>query len=174
MKMPRMSIILVLALALTACGNRDRDVTLTNIKKTGDGPDEFTILPGKQLQTPLDFSNLPAPVPGGANLTDPNPKADGIAALGGNPVALNNAGVGAGDGALVNHARRRGADSGIRQTLATEDAEIRRRHGRVDFFRIGLTDDYTDSYKKQWLDAHNEELRLRRRNVQTPSAPPPK
>ncbi len=66
-----------------------------------------------------------------------------------------------------------GMDKFHRQTLASEDAETRRRHGRVNILRLGPVDDYTNAYKKQWLDPHNEELRLRRRNVETPSAPPP-
>ncbi len=173
MKMPRMSIILILALALSACGKRDRDVTLTRIKKTGNGPDEFAILPGKPLQTPEDYASLPAPTPGAANLTDPNPRADGIAALGGNAAALNSAGISASDGALVNHAVRYGSGPGIRQTLAAEDKETRRRHGRVNILRIGPNDDYTSAYKRQWLNATEEELRLRRRAIETPSAPPP-
>lgn len=163
----------VLALTLAACGRGD-DVTLTRIKNTGNGPDEFTVLPTKPLETPANFSELPAPTPGGANRVDTNPEAEGIAALGGNPNAVIPAGIGAADGALVNRAQRNGVDPAIRQTLAQEDKDTRRRHGRVNIFNIGPNDDYTNAYKKQWLDAYSETERMRRHGAVTPSAPPPK
>lgn len=169
------SVILVsaLALILAGCGSRDGDVTLTRIKNTGDGPDEFSVLPTKPLEIPESFNELPPPTPGGANRVDTRPEADGIAALGGNPNAVIPAGVGAADGALLNRARRNGVDPAIRQTLASEDSDTRRRHGRVNIFNIGPNDDYTNAYKRQWLDAHQENERLRRRGIVTPSAPPP-
>lgn len=168
------SVVLVsaLALVLAGCGRGDRDVTLTRIKNTGNGPDEFSVLPTRPLEMPPSFSELPPPAPGGTNRVDTNPEAEGIAALGGNPNAVIPSGVGAGDAALVNRARRAGVDPAIRQTLAQEDAETRRRHGRVNIFNIGPNDDYTNAYKRQWLDAQEETERLRRRGVVTPSAPP--
>ena len=88
MKSPRIVMVMVaLALAVSACSKRD-DIQLRKIKKTGNGPDEFAILPGKPLQAPENFTTLPTPTPGGTNLTDQNPNADGVAALGGNPAAL--------------------------------------------------------------------------------------
>ena len=171
MKMPQV-IMLILALALAACGGRGKDVTLTRIKKTGNGPDEFSILPTKPLQTPEDFAALPVPTPGAANLVDATPKADGVAALGGNPSALALAGVGAGDGALLNHTSRHGGNAGVRQVLAAEDVEIRRRRGRVNILKIGPNDDYVAAYKKQWLDPHAEQDRLRNFGIETPTAPP--
>lgn len=168
MKLPQMTI-LVLAMALTACGNRDGK--LTRIKTTGNGPDEFSILPGKALQTPENFTALPAPRPGGANLTDQNPKADGIVALGGNPGALNG-GISSSDSSLVRHSTRYGTDSTVRQTLAVEDKEVRRQYGRVNILKFGRRDDYTDAYKRQWLNSHAEQQRLRSRGVETPTAPP--
>lgn len=171
MRLPQLSI-LVLAMALTACGNRNGDVTLTRIKNTGNGPDEFSILPGKPLQAPESFSALPAPNPGGANLTDQNPKADGVVALGGNPAAQNG-GISSADVSLVRHAGRYGSQPGVRQTLRAEDQDTRRRYGRRNILRIGPTDDYTDAYKRQWLDSHQTQERLRQRGIQTPSAPPP-
>lgn len=162
-----------LALILAGCGRGGDDVTLTRIKNTGNGPDEFTVLPTKPLEQPENFSALPAPTPGGTNRVDTNPEAEGIAALGGNPNAVIPAGVGAADGALLNRARRNGVDPDIRPTLAQEDRDTRRRHGRVNIFNIGPNDDYTNAYKKQWLDGYDETERLRRRGVMTPSAPPP-
>ena len=172
MSVPRVTV-LILSLGLAACGGRGEDVTLTNIKHTGEGPDEFTVLPTRPLQTPESYSALPAPAPGSANLVDTNPKAEGVAALGGNPAALTGTAPAAADSGLVRNAGRYGAQPGIRQTLAREDAETRRKHGRVNILRLGPVDDYTNAYKRQWLDADSEEMRMRRAGVETPSAPPP-
>ena len=170
--MPRLLLMICLILGVAACGSKDGDIVLTNFKQKGKGPDEFTIIPGKPLQPPADFNVLPAPTPGGSNKTDQNPRGDGIAALGGNPGALIAGGVSAADGALVNHASRYGSNSGIRQTLRTEDVTIRRRHGRVNILNIGPNDDYATAYRRQWLDPYAEHERLRRRGIATPSAPP--
>lgn len=172
MILPRI-LTLVLILAVAACGRGDREVSLTRIKKSGDGPDEFTILPGKPLQEPESYARLPAPTPGGVNRTDQTPKADGVAALGGNPAATTSGGIRSGEATLLNHARRYGTSTGIRQTLAAEDEKIRRRHGRVNILNIGRNDDYTNAYRRQWLDPEGELQRLRRRGVLTPTAPPP-
>lgn len=172
MTMSRLVILLMLILGLTACGNRDRDIQLRKIKHTGNGPDEFSIIPGRPLQPPEDFNFLPPPTPGGANLTDQNPRGDGIAALGGDAGALVSTGIGAADGALVTHASRFGVSPGIRQTLRIEDKETRRRHGRVNIFNIGPNDDYANAYRRQWLDAYDEYYRLRRLGVDVPAAPP--
>lgn len=167
MAMPHKTILsLLVVTVLAGCSGRD-DVTLSRIRHTGNGPDEFSILPGKPLQTPENLANLPPPNPGGANLTDQNPLADGLAALGGNP----NGGT-ASNGALVNHANRFGATPSIRQTLAAEDKELRRQHGRVDILRFLPGDDYVQAYRREWLDAYAEEEWMRNRGVLTPASPP--
>lgn len=172
MAMSRKTVLaLLVATVLAGCGGRD-DVTLARIRHTGSGPDEFSIMPGKPLQTPGDYASLPSPTPGGANLTDQNPLADGVIALGGNPAALNVGAPSPRDNALVNHASRYGATADIRQALAEEDKDLRRRHGRVNILRLGPKDDYTNAYKRQWLDAYGEERRLRRNGTATPSSPP--
>ncbi|QFT91213.1 hypothetical protein FIU86_00035 [Roseovarius sp. THAF9] len=168
----RAILILVLAMAVSACGGRDRDITLSRIKNTGNGPEEFNIVPGKPLQAPESYRALPAPTPGGTNITDPTPKGDSVAALGGNPGALANTGIGRRDGGLVNYANRFGVVPGIRQTLAREDVEIRRKRGRVNILNIGRNDDYNLAYRRQWLDSKAEATRLRRVGVPTPSYPP--
>lgn len=173
MTLPRITVLTLIAAALLAgCGNRDGDVTLTKLRPTGEGPDEFSIIPGKPLQPPRDSGALPTPTPGAGNRTDPTPRANGIAALGGNAGAVRTGGVPGRDGALVNHAARYGTTPSIRRTLAREDREVRRRHGRVNVLGIFPQDDYTAAYKRQWLDPGAERDRLRARGVTTPSAPP--
>ncbi|MFD1158841.1 DUF3035 domain-containing protein [Roseovarius aestuarii] len=161
-----------LMLALAACGNKGKP--LSRIEKTGDGPDEFTIIPSKPLQAPESYAALPTPTPGGSNLTDQYPLADGAVALGGNPAALATAGIPATDAGLVRHASRYGVNPGIRQTLRAEDDDVRRRHGRVNILNIGPVDDYTNAYRRQWLNSDAEFRRLRRAGITVPSAPPKK
>ena len=105
MMLPRKIMMVGLVLVVAAC-SRDRDITLTRFKNTGNGPDEFAIAPGKPLEAPESYSALPTPQPGAGNRTDHNTKADGIAALGGNPAATADTGVAPGDAGLVRHAGR--------------------------------------------------------------------
>ncbi|MEM9130498.1 MAG: DUF3035 domain-containing protein [Pseudomonadota bacterium] len=166
-------VVLVAALAVSACARKDKDIVLTRLKDSGTGPNEFGIVPGKPLQPPENFTTLPTPTPGGSNITDPTPLQDSVAALGGNPNAVARTNTpSASDGALINHSRRFGAEGNIRQVLAAEDVDVRRRRGRVNIFNLGQNDDYTLAYKRQWLDSQAEEQRLRSLGIQTPSAPP--
>jgi len=175
MLMPRKTVLMLMAAVLVAgCGGGgDDEVSLRKIRHTGNGPDEFSILPGKPLDMPRDTAALPEPVPGGPNRTDQDPVADGIAALGGNADAQRTGTPSAAHSGLLTHADRYNADPDIRRRLAAEDRERRQRYGRVNLLRVLPGDDYTQVYKDDWLDAHAEERRLRRRGVQTPAAPPP-
>lgn len=164
---------LVLTMALSACGTRDRDVVLSRIKNTGDGPDAFAISPGKPLQEPESYSALPEPVPGGVNLTDSNPIAEGVAALGGNDAVRARSGISAADGTLVNHSRRFGVSSGIRTTLREEDIATRRQHGRINILFRRSASNYANAYREQWLNSEQENNRLRNLGIPTPTAPPP-
>ncbi len=176
MQMARGTIALALiaVLAVSACGQRE-DPKLMNIRSDSNGPDEFTILPGKPLQAPDYAAALPAPTPGGANLTDPTPKADAVAALGGNPALVTPTGtgvIGRGDATLVAQARRFGANANIRQTLATEDLEFRRDNKGRLLERLFNLNVYYKAYEKVSLDQYRELARFRRLGVRTPSAPP--
>ncbi len=175
MWMPRKTVLTLIAAAvLTGCGaGRDEDVTLSQIRSGGNGPDEFSIIPGKPLEMPQDTTSLPTPAPGSPNRTDQTPIADGIAALGGSPAAARGGGApAAADAALVAHARRYGSDPAIRQRLAAEDREIRRQYGNVNLLRILPGDDYNQAYRDQWLDPYAAERQLRRAGIRTPAAPP--
>jgi hypothetical protein len=157
-------------LALAACAGRNAEPELMNVR-SGQGPDEFGILPPKPLELPEDMSALPDPTPGGQNRTDPQPFDDAAIALGGKPQAQAG-GIPAADGALYAHAGRFGVDGGIRQTLAAEDLEWRRdNNGRV-LERLFNVNVYFKAYRKQWLDQHAELARWRAKGVRTPSAPP--
>ena len=171
MWMPR-SVILVAVLAVSACSGEDRDIKLRSFQSLAAGPDEFTVLPGKPLQAPENFSALPAPTPGGKNLTDQNPKGDAVAALGGRASALEATGVASRDAALVNHASRNGVPSNIRETLAEEDYAFRKRKSRFTKLRIVKTDRYVEAYKRQTLDGRATASRWRRAGARTPTSPP--
>lgn len=163
---------LIACTGLAACGGVERDITLRKIGSTSNGPDEFTIVPGKPLEMPVTFVELPAPTPGGSNRTDQQPIADAVVALGGRATALEDRGVSTSDGALVTAASRRGVDPSIRTTLSAEDEEFRRQKSRWTKFRIFGGDEYYRAYEKQTLDSQETKRAWRRAGAQTPSAPP--
>lgn len=170
LKFKQAIILTVGILALSACGSRNKDPDLLNIRT--DTPDEFGILPTKPLEAPEDYANLPTPTPGGSNRVDPNPHADAVAALGGNPGALSRTGVARGEGGLYAYVTRYGVTPTIRQTLAAEDLEYRRKNdGRLleRWFNVNV---YFRAYSPMSLDQHVELERWRRAGARTPSAPP--
>lgn len=165
------SILLMISLAhgLSGCSERSG---LRDLRDPSAGPEEFSILPTKELEAPDTYAQLPAPTPGQANLTDPNPHADAVAALGGNPARLTSGGVPRSDGALVASASRYGVPGNIRETTTNEDAEYRKRRGRFTNIRLFKTDRYAQVYKRQSLDPHAKLNTYRRAGVKTPTAPP--
>ena len=160
-------------LALSACSRNGEVPRLMNAASTQDSPDEFSILPTQPLQAPDDFTTLPTPTPGGSNLTDPDPRAAAVAALGGRVSAERSSGVPSADAGLVTYASRRGVTPDIRATLAAEDEEIRRRSGGRILERMFNTNLYRRAYEDQILDPQAELLIWRERGVATPAAPPP-
>ncbi|MBD9529330.1 MULTISPECIES: DUF3035 domain-containing protein [Paracoccus] len=156
-------------LGLAACSS---DPQLMNTSTGRSSPDEFAILPTKPLSMPTDLNVLPSPTPGGTNITDPTPEADAVAALGGNPAALSQQGIGAADGALVNHASRFGRDPAIRITTAKEDYEWRSRNSRRALEILARTDVYYRAYEPMTLDSWAEQERWRPTGVLLPAAPP--
>jgi hypothetical protein len=155
-------------LTLAACSGDTPQ--LMNLKATTDGPDEFAILPTKQLQMPENLASLPEPTPGGNNLTDPTPEADVAAALGGN--LRSGTGIPAGDSALVNHSARYGRSASIRPELAAEDLQYRRDNDGRLLERLFNINVYFKAYAKQSLDQQAELQKWRNRGVRTVSAPP--
>ena len=155
---------------LSACSGSDKP--LHDLRGTGNGPDEFAVLPVKPLEMPTSFSTLPEPTPGVSNLADPNPTGGAYAALGGRSDGGIAGGVPAADSALVQAAGRYGVTPGIRETLANEDESFRRRRGRLSGFGLFGGGNYFRTYASMALDAYAELIRFRNLGVQTPSAPP--
>ncbi|KPQ07301.1 MAG: Beta-barrel assembly machine subunit BamF [Rhodobacteraceae bacterium HLUCCA12] len=163
-----------LALAtLGACSSRSEDPNLMNIAAAQRGPDEFSILPTEPLQAPPDFQTLPPPTPGGSNLVDQNPQAEAIEALGGRSGAAQGGGVPAADSALGAHVARYGTSDEIRQQLAAEDLEHRRRNNGRILERLFGANVYHRAYRDQELDREAELERWRQAGARTPTAPPP-
>ncbi|MCF3974201.1 DUF3035 domain-containing protein [Paracoccus salsus] len=153
---------------LSACGG---DPRLMNIESGQNSPDEFAILPTKPLSMPPDLAVLPTPTPGGSNITDPTPRADAVAALGGNPARLADQGIAASDQALVAHASRRGADPDIRATLAAADLRWRSRNARRPLEALFGTSVYLRAYRQMTLDPAAEQLRWQRAGARTSTSP---
>ena len=162
--------VIVLALAVGASGCSRKG--LRDLRIDSNGPDEFLIMPAKPLTVPSELRNLPAPTPGGANLTDQHPKGDAVASLGGRAEALNQTAVPATDGALVAQASRYGVPSDIRQSLAATDAKFRERAARSGRFRLFPVDRYEQAYRRQAIDPFRETQRWRASGRETPTSPP--
>jgi hypothetical protein len=159
--------IVLMMSVLSACSSRDGLMVVDS----GDGPDEFSVLPALPLQAPASLS-LPQPTPGGANLSDPDPLGDAIRALRGNPAAASAGGIPARDAALVAHVSRNGVDPDIRATLAEADAAYRDRARIARSLNILGQDQYFPAYRRWALDAYAELERFRALGVEVPSAPP--
>lgn len=165
MKLRVISVIAVMA--VSACSNDG----LRDLRGSGDGPDEFLILPSKPLQAPESLSVLPEPTPGGTNITDATPLEDGVAALGGrrgNPKA----GIPASDGTLVAHSSRYGTNPEIRTELASADEKFRKRRGRLTQIRLFRTDRYFEVYRRQGIKTRQLNDQYERAGVKTPTSPP--
>mgnify|MGYP000594408652 CR=1 FL=1 len=165
------SILALLMLPAACGGGRGEGPNLMTLGGAGSGPDEFSVLPTRQLETPEDLVTLPTPTPGGTNITDPNPVADAVVALGGSVNALTPNGTVGADGALLSHASRFGYSPDIRAVTAAEDLEFRgRNRGRIleRAFNVNV---YFRKYRREALDQHAELARLRRAGIRTSSAP---
>lgn len=162
MRLLQLGLLIVAVSLVSGCVAKN----LRHLPKPGEGPDEFKVVPSKPLEAPSSYSELPAPTPGGANLTDQDPLQDSAAALGGRRTQGGSA-----DGGIVNHASRFGRDANIRPTLAAADEEFRRRRGRFSQIRIAKTDRYKSIYRNEALDPNVELKRWRKAGARTPSAP---
>lgn len=152
---------------LSACGS---DAPLYSLRSDSGGPDEFAILPTKPLEMPQDMAALPPPTPGTANRADPTPRADAVAALGGNAAVLTR---GATDAGLIRYTTRYGVSPAIREDLAAADAEFRSGKGPRLLESWANVSVYNRAYEPFSLNQQAEVVRFRRAGIRTPSAPPP-
>jgi hypothetical protein len=169
MRLPRSLFALTLAFAAVGCS----DIGLRHLEAPGQGPDEFSVLPVKPLTQPKDYAFLPAPTLGGENLTDPNPKAEAVVALGGNESSLNaNTAIPSTDAALVTASSRYGVAANTRQVVDAEDAEFRRKQGRLTRLRLFKVDRYSQISRRETLTPDRQNEAARQAGIETPSAPP--
>jgi hypothetical protein len=78
----------------------------------------------------------------------------------------------AGNGGLVSYAARFGTAAGIRQTLAAEDLEYRRKNDGRLLERIFNINVYYKAYAPMSLDQYLELQRWRNAGAATPGVPP--
>ena len=171
-RVARAGVMLVAAVWLAGCSGGDDEPRLMNLDRGRDGPDEFAIVPTRPLEMPSNFAELPQPTPGLRNRADPDPRGEAVAALGGNPATLGPGAVPAVDAGLVARAGRFGVEPGIRDQLAAEDLEFRRRNTGRLLERLFNVDVYNRAYRPFALDRHAELERWRAAGARTPSAPP--
>jgi hypothetical protein len=166
------ALVMLAGLALAGCSGGGDPVLMHMTGSSGNGPDEFAIVPNRPLQMPPDLAALPPPTPGASNRADLTPRADLVAALGGNPAALGRQGVPAADAAVFRHATRFGVSQDIRQQLAAEDLAFRSENRGRPLERLFNVNVYFQAYAPMSLDQHAELERWRARGLATPAAPP--
>ncbi|MBP7001829.1 DUF3035 domain-containing protein [Amaricoccus sp.] len=154
------------ACALSACQGGGLAGALRSAG-VGSSPDEFLVLPTKPLEMPTNLAALPAPTPGAANLVDPNPDIEAVAALTGREQPAGTASA----AALV--ARAGPVDPQIRARLAVEDATYRDENRGLLLERWAHKDSPDWSiYEDMRLDADAQFVLLRDHGVRVPAAPP--
>jgi hypothetical protein len=158
-------------LVLGGCGSKSAVPELMNLRSSTNGPDEFGILPPKPLELPLDLATLPEPTPGGTNLSDRDPMADALIALGGQPGDAAGP-IPSGDAGLYSYVIALGGGADIRAVLAAEDLRFRQKNRGRPLERWFNTNVYFKAYEKMWLDQEAELARWRKAGAKTPSAPP--
>jgi hypothetical protein len=158
--------ILAAVAVLSACARSEPN--LVNLRSAT--ADEFAVMPARPLDMPDSLAQLPMPVPGGPNRADRDPRAEGIAALGGR--AGGAGGIPQADAALLVTAQRYGITPQIRAVLAAEDIDWRRTNrGRLLDRWLNKTT-YFAAYRPLSLNPRAEEARFRALGVRTPSSPP--
>jgi DUF3035 family protein len=164
---------LSLVVVLAACESNPVFGKNGNFRLKDAGPDEFAVLPTKELVMPEDFQALPEPTLDAKNRADQAPVADAVVALGGQPDRLDSPLIGSGEQSLIAAASRYGVSPDIRGTLDVESAAYRRKTRSKFFQRWIFSDDaYLKRNKEQTLEVYPELERLRAMGVRTPTAPP--
>ena len=168
----KLIISLSIVVALSACNSNPVYGKNGNFRLKDAGPDEFAVLPSKELVYPEDYATLPEPVLGAANRADVNPQSDAVVALGGKSDQLDSKQINRNEQQLVASASRHGVSPDIRATLAAEDKEFSKKN-RARFFEKWFVNDgaYLKKRKKMSLEPYDELARLRAMGVRTPSVP---
>ena len=159
----------LIALTAAACSRRENP-ELLQLRSSGEGPDEFSIVPNKPLETPEDFAYLPPPTSTGSSRADATPQEDVFVALGGTATAAN---ARSSESGVLPYATRFGRSPTIREELAASDLDFRRRNDVLFLERIANVSKYFSVYALESLDQDAELERFRAAGVPTPAAPPP-
>jgi hypothetical protein len=168
----KLIISLSLVVALSACDTNPVYGKNGNFRLKDAGPDEFAVLPSKELVYPEDYATLPEPVLGATNRADVSPQRDAVAALGGKSDQLDSKQINRNELQLVASASRYGVSPDIRATLAAEDKKYSKKN-RARFYERWLFNDggYLSHRKEMSLEPYGELARLRAMGVRTPSVP---
>jgi hypothetical protein len=161
----------LLLCVITSCS--ESDPNLFSLKNSGSGPDEFALVTLREIQMPADFSILPKPTMGGANLTDQNPREDVILALGGSLTAKTDL-TQKDDKLLEETASRFGVIENIRDELSLEDRQFRSENRGLLLERLVSLNVYFKAYSSMTLDSIKESERLSKLGVKIFAIPPVK
>ncbi len=163
---------LAAVIAIAGCSastDGSRGGVLSALTTDAGAPDEFKVVTNRPLEVPEDLGTLAVPTQGGANRADLTPRADALAALGGNgraaPVSS--------DRALLAAAGTAQADPDIRARLFSENQRYQEENKGLLLERWFRRDAESRVYSDFILDADRELARLRARGIWTPAAPPP-
>jgi hypothetical protein len=170
----RITATMALLAAVAGCGGDPRtddspDLVERVVANAYEAPEEFAVVPKKPLVMPSDMTALPPPSAPGTSRSEPDPRGDALAALGGRP---GGRGTGGADRALLAAAGAQNARPDIRAVLAAEDARFRDRNKGLVLDRMFGVFTEGDRYAQYKLDAEAELLRLRARGVWVPQLPP--
>ena len=160
--------ILGVVLLMTAGCTANDDRALHRFNQTRE-PEEFAIVPQRELIIPPSLRELPPPDPTAVNRSDQTPERDAIAVLGGQPT--DNGRIPAADQPLIAVAGRFGTDPNIRTRLAAEDEVYRAENSRFTW-QLFPSDRYAQAYEDMRLDPYATLQAFRARGVETPTAPP--
>ncbi|MEX2520975.1 MAG: DUF3035 domain-containing protein [Paracoccaceae bacterium] len=133
-------------------------------------PDEFMIIARDPLQMPPNFS-LPTPRPGAPSLVEPDPYAAAHETLFNRREPVRSAAAGGGEVALLGGAGATGDNSAVREELAEDNAPGERQFGLTSFLGMKIPANLNDP--DALVESTEENDRLRREGLLTPTAPPP-
>lgn len=158
------------AALLAGCSINSEDGTISEQLGISAGtPDEFMIIARDPLQMPSDFS-LPTPQPGAPSRVEPDPYATAHETLFNRPDPVRTAAAGGGELALLGGAGATGDNSSVRDELAEENAPGERQFGLTSFLGVKIPANLDDP--DALVESSEENERLRREGLLTPTAPP--